>query len=509
MPGGFSAPFVRLYYNDKELSQELSKASYTYDEEGDDEFTATIQTGDPNIVDRPEYQELARIKVTWGYIGGASVTRIVYWQDIKWVFDKEGITGTLKGAEKAVALKQNSATTIHKNKTLPGIVGDMANKHGLNAYVETESSKPKPVKKNDSKYASLNDYLPLNQGPSEEEKVKIAEKQKEQRERQQRQSDEFVIRNSEGYSRFEKQLNEYYALKKVPPDDFLKRNASYVRIYRSRYKIVNFPQAGKSDFQALKEVAEISSTDPVVLDTRDDDITIRKRNFNQKPYKRYTYMGNAGDLLSFTPETKGKANKSNTINIVAGGWDGEKKQFTSDIANSDTSDTKTVLNDWVPKGGVGFVKDFGKLTGVTPADNTNVRKYMIIKDLDETKNKKFLLGPRGTQETANNRRDAGDIQKNPGTVLMEGDPNIKVGQLITIENVGKKYNGNYYIIKSVHELIPASGYMTTLEIARQGQNVKANDNEKSAKESKKLVNKQMGVDNENIRKKLMKTSNKR
>lgn len=511
MMEGYAAPFVRIFYNDKELSQQVEKMSYIYDEEGEDECKITIRDSDPSIVDRPEYQEMARIKVTWGYTSGPSVTRIVYWTDIEWTFDKDGLTGNLKGNEKAVALKQTTDTKIHKKTSLPAVVNQMADKHGLNAYMEVQNSKPKPVKKTDSKYVSLKDYFPQFKDNGESEKIALNEKKKEQARREGvARQDENIRRNSEDYHRFEKQLNDYYLRKQIPPKEFLQRNAGFVRIYRSQIKQFDIvPQAGKSDKQFLKELADQSSIDPTVIDTRDDDIIIRKRNFNQKPYRKYIYKGDDGNLLSFSPETKSKNNKSNTVNIVYGGWDSEKKQFKTDVANSDTSNTQTILNDYLPKGDLGFIKDFGRLNGVTQSENTNVRKYLIIKELDDAKNKKQFFGPRANEESANSRRDSGDIKKNPGKTLMVGDPNITVGQLFTFENVGKKYSGNYYSIKSTHEVIPQSGYMTTLEIARQGQNIKANSNDKSAKEARKLINKQMGVDKESIRKKVQKSNNKR
>jgi len=75
---------------------------------------------------------------------------------------------------------------------------------------------------------------------------------------------------------------------------------------------------------------------------------------------------------------------------------------------------------------------------------------------------------------------------------------MRVNKIITIDNVFKKHKGNWLIVKAIHE-ITTSGYVTTLELERNGAKA---GSKKYTSETK--VNKSVGKDtSEPTKKKLV------
>lgn len=99
-----------------------------------------------------------------------------------------------------------------------------------------------------------------------------------------------------------------------------------------------------------------------------------------------------------------------------------------------------------------------------------------IKNYEQTLNNSVYnpLGnnPQDAYQQAHNDRRSNELKMNPAVASIYGDPNLKVGKIITILGISKKYSGNYYIIKANHK-IDKVGYMVSLEMATQGQNIKA------------------------------------
>src|SRR5688572_5356760 len=111
---GYGAPFVRIYYKDKELDHPIERFKYTYDEQEPDECTFTVRSLDPTIPDLPEFQEKVELRITWGYIGGKTKSRKIYIQDIKPSFEKTGVALEITATDKSIELRKSNSRRLHK-----------------------------------------------------------------------------------------------------------------------------------------------------------------------------------------------------------------------------------------------------------------------------------------------------------------------------------------------------------------------------------------------------------
>jgi hypothetical protein len=138
---GFGACFIKVFYGETELTQNFTKLRYIYDEEGDDETTLTFETVERSDPDKPQFQPKAELTVIWGFIGGQSKKRKVYIENPAWQFvGKDAIKCTLSCSEKGTSLKGGTDNKIYKNKSLPQIVKEKADKHGLKGFIEIDDS---------------------------------------------------------------------------------------------------------------------------------------------------------------------------------------------------------------------------------------------------------------------------------------------------------------------------------------------------------------------------------
>jgi len=547
MENGYGAPFIRLYFKDKELDHAIERFKYVYDEENPDECQITVRSDDPNIADAPEFQTDAGLKVVWGYIGGETISRKIYVQDLEPTFDKEGISIEIKATDKSIAMRKANSHKLHKRGDALGIASDLANKHGLAAYIIC----------GDDNTADISKLLKELKDPKRFKGKKVttaldflwgalfSDKQREELKKdfssdninRQLQKVAFAAEEGVGFNRgiaptrlflnnyddFVKDLDAYRKQNRVPPPEFFKKNPYYTEVYLKALKAKmeqeggeQTPQAGRSDHQLLRDKLNSLDNTPYVLDTRDDELVIRKRNFTQAPYKKYTYAGPIGDLLSFTPMTKSKTKSDTTSAVGYGSWNATDKTFNSAKVDASTSGSPTNLSTYTS---VDLDKiilpqvSMGREVGTsTPAVSTQVLKGFVIKKFANESNDQFaknMLGPRGNANSAQNVRDNSELKYNPGKALLIGDPNITVGQIHTFDNVSKKYSGNYYCTKSTHDIDGNSGYYVALELTRQGLNLRANNSRVSSKEAQRSINKQLGVDNNSVRKRLKQARNKR
>lgn len=528
MKGSFGSVFVRIYHQDKELPYPIEKFKYTYDEQEPDECVFTVRSLIWGLPDLPEFQEKVELRVTWGYIGGNTKTRKVYIQDLKPSFEKDGLFFEITCTDKSIELRKSNSKKLHKKGDVIGLASAISKKHGIEAYIEygpnnTASfqgflnnlpQKPKPQKpKNTTSPTSNNirgtivgDFTPTpGRDATLKRSIQTAAKYK-----------------LSDYGSFVEEVEAYRKVSKIPNAQLFASNPAFTEMYLKALKAKTqegsdqTPQAGKTDHQVLREKLNGFDNEPYVLDSRDDEIIIRKRNFNQTPYCKYTYMGEDGQLLTFSPVTKSRARSSNNNAVQYSGWDPLNKTFKSNRADASTSSTQDSLSNYLT-GDLDKVYVpqifMGRVLGTpTPSDATQTVKSLMIERFEGQSKEDFtksVIGIRGNSEVAQGIRDNAELAMNPGNALVVGDPNIEVGQIITFENVSKKYSGNYYTTKSIHTIESSSGYLINIDITRQGVNVKSRSNDIAAKDAKKRINKQLGQSNEDIRKKVKTAKNKR
>lgn len=557
---GYGAPFFRVYYNKQEIKEVGDRFQYVYSEEDDDECSITVRLEKPEDVDKPEFQEKARLQVIWGYIGGKTKTRIVYIHQAVPEFGKDGIVLNLECSEKAaVLMKSATERTIYKDEGILGVLMDKANKHGLIATVEItgyEGVRLEPIK--DTGTATIKEGKLEFVKRMNTEKARLGYEKMKKDAARPRTADEQKKLQIAGEA-LKKDHDKYTKIKAEVKKDLIKQDGiatdakveqlTQLRMgntdlpdYLSGLGFTgdgNLPQAGKSDKQFLDDLGRRTSGGKTIVNSRDDNITLRKRNFNQIPYRSYEYQGRDGELISFKPMTKNKPAKGNSSAMNFSGWTPEKKQFflgQSDPTNpandpalanalnviaqdrviSKAGGGKTVVEyhtvDYFNVGIQEVDPKFPRIdktfhhsvpgevkVPVTVDDQITALERAIQNYVGGVKDKqKDLYNSMGINldsayNQASNLREENELKMNPASMQVWGDPLVEDGIVVTIVHASKKHSGNYYVGKSTHVIDKSSGYMMDMELWKQGHNIISSDDYTRAEDSGRTPNKTIGT----------------
>lgn len=120
--------------------------------------------------------------------------------------------------------------------------------------------------------------------------------------------------------------------------------------------IVSYFNGNQSTFFGLRNYLDRLPGGPYVIDSRDDRVLIRTRNFQARAKFTYSYKQENGQLISFTPETKNRHKKKNAEKISITTWDHDSKEaatFSSQsgkhtdivLANGKTLDLSQLSKD--------------------------------------------------------------------------------------------------------------------------------------------------------------------
>lgn len=293
------APYIKIY---DYLGNDITPAGvhellYVHSEKSTDYSEIHIENQDKHMADYPAFQEGAMIKIEWGYIGGETRKAVVFIGDIKFTYD-----GTIKAIihayDLASYMKNNHDDAIRTKATMDDVAQQICDKYGIKYNGIVDENGSKLIK---GKWDS-NVQLPN-------------------------------VLNENGYNTLGRDHTA------VPRTHFLK-------IYDEAI------QGNKSDFQHLDELKDNEPGGPWVLETHDDELTIKKRNFNQAPIRSYIYKGEPGTLLEFQPQGKNKTKKGAASGITIQGWNPETKEHTQ-LSVTPNSNTDTKLaggNDDNPDG---------------------------------------------------------------------------------------------------------------------------------------------------------------
>lgn len=549
MAQGLTAPFIRVFYNSKELTQNFEDLKYTASEEDDDQCILTVRSDDRSVADRPEYQEGAVLQVTWGFIGTGQVAiRKIKIMDVNWDFDKSNITGEVVGCELGVSLKYSSSDTVYRNTSMVGVAREMAEKHGLDPKVvvpgreDTQFTNPKGSEEALSNLINLGERITMPGGvgkylPAPKVMTTIDKDTTDwlKKQAENRREVDSVAKLIYGvtYQDIVDQKNAGGAINLLQVQRQIQ-----LRRYLADMKTHPFvAQGNKTDKQLLTELGMKETGGPFIPETRDGDLIIRRRDWNKKPYRSYEYGGADGELLNYKSDPKDRNRKQAARNMTFGSWDPGSKTYMEGNSNAVNDTTRATLAKYeklfdnykelvkkFPNAIVGFrdiTKELGSNKGSVSSnilgtaaisDETRVVKeirvpiYAIdkLKVLENTVNQlkgispnKKIVDPNNdgiedAYQQASNLRNQADMKRNPITALVYGDVGLWPGEILTIFGVGKKYSGNHYIT-GVDHVVNMSGYFVNISMARKGNNIASNpDTDISTKELGKTVNTEMG-----------------
>lgn len=542
--------FIRVFYKDQELSQNFEDLKYSASEEEDDQLILSIRSDDRTIVDKPEYQEGAILKVAWGFIGTSQIgKRTIKIMDIDWSFDKNNISGEIVGCELGANLKYSSSDRVHRNTSLVGVASEIAEKYGLKPKVEipgredTSFTNPKNSEEALENLLNLGEKITMSGGvgkylPAPKVKVDIDKDivQYLKKQAENRREIDSVAKSMYGIT-YREILDQKQAGQAI--DLFPIQQEIQIRRYLNDMNKYPFlAQGNKTDKQFLTELGMKETGGPFIAETRDDELIIRRRDWNKKPYRTYEYGGTTGELLDYKTDPKDRNRKQSSRNMTFGSWDPLNKRYFEGNSNNVNDTTRATIAKYqklfdnyrelvkkFPDAIVGFRnasdevgsnRGFvsGNIVGTSAiSDETRVLKniripiYAIdkLKVLEGTVNQlkgiapnKKIVDPNNdtigdAYQQASNLRNQSDLKRHPITATVYGDVGLWPGEIVTITGVGKKYSGNHYITRADHVVSCSRGYLVSLEMARKGTNISSDPTtDISSTELGKNVNTQMG-----------------
>lgn len=242
-------------------------------------------------------------------------------------------------------------------------------------------------------------------------------------------------------------------------------------IQPTTYVWVSLPQANKSDFDLLKELAAKEANGEYQFHIQSNKLHFEKKDFDKSASAKYTY---GTDIIRFTPKLKEAKQTGAANSVKAVGVDALSKNT---ISTEDTN-TGTLLGSNPMK----------LVVGDLPSQNLNENSKTTNKgtkydwDGNPLKNgsseqtpvtaKKVIAIPNSSNTEAQNISNGIKKRNNEkileGTLVIEGNPLLKLSDILTISNVALKHAGNWKIEKISDSITVSGGYITTVTLSKNG-----------------------------------------
>lgn len=332
LENGYGTPRAWIYtpdgevlrdYDGQPISKYLVEFEYEYDEESDDTCNMTFRFENLKSFELPYFQQDVILHVKWGYIvnGGKTISspiRKVAIRDMETDYDPKGLKLTLMCTDLVSYLKNNQ-TQIVTNFNNP--------------WTEKE------VNFYEKAYDSVLDFV--------EEVVKGNYKASITVENVSTRIDKIGNRKLAEYNtktglytqpvdnaRVARQIDHTFRTERVQKG----QSQTITNAIENLLKLVNTYKADEPNNQGS-----------LILDSTDDLLQIRQRNFSQNIWKNFTFYGGTGELLSFSSNTNTRKVKSDTgTNTAVNPFTKQVESINVSTADS-TSNGQIDYDEWFNK----------------------------------------------------------------------------------------------------------------------------------------------------------------
>jgi hypothetical protein len=460
LPDGFGAPYVwlktvedkdmvttDLYGNEINLNQLITSFEYKYDEENDD--TSTIKFHMPHIEQMNHFlfREDQQLKVQWGYLRPGG--------------------NHLKGATRTIAVRD-----IDSNYKSDGIDIEITCTD-LISYLKNARLNRTSSSNNFEDW--LREIVSGEYIPS----VTIQGKT--------------TILKTDAKAESYKNIAGITNLHAVYEED---------KIYWGKSKAIT---------AEIEERLGQSTKGPLYIDGRDNVLDIKDRNFNQAPYKYYTYMGGSGELIEFRAKSNiltsrdGEAEEAildkvdkkvkKTKSATDAGYDTGKEPEKKELWDKDQATVERVNNNAIVAGlkkqfekaienptdqplvdSIGFKTSIRYGGGMTSPVNRdgNTSVYMpkyTVEYIEKLPAKQVLNSPhilRARRLAILNNYILKKVErKYEANVKTLGDPSIISSKVYNFRNLSDRDKGDWYCVSVTHSITPGSGYTNMMEVIKK------------------------------------------
>lgn len=327
MKDGYGSPYIKVFTSLGEVTSRVVDYTYKFSQKEDDLCQIRVESGDPNLPDYPEFQEGVILKLVWGYLGETNkLSREVIIRNIKAAYTEKIISLDILCTDRASRIKDTSSKKVHSG-TLKEIANSIAVRNGLGLNMDGGGN-----------------------------------------------NDSLTATNVRQTAYLAKDGNFKDAI-----DNTLVAKTITYRFFDT------LPQANKSDYNILREAADNDPNGPFEITGRDNIISIKKIDTSQKPLKSYTWSGGDGELLIFTPESKGYPRGKGSKQMSSTGFNPSNKT-AFDLRHNEFTNGQSkigVVTSYSPRftsSGLSNAPEIAPSVDVTVGEDKKLRVLKVPKD---------------------------------------------------------------------------------------------------------------------------------
>lgn len=443
------------------MNQMVTKFSYKYDEENDDECSIKIAVTSSEQLNHPELRADNKILVEWGYILPTgkllkSHIRKVAIRDLKSEYKADGIELELVCTDLVSYLKSQRYNDVSSASNYDAFLKEVIS----GQYTATKTIKGKV------RFLGQDETLEGN-NPNWNKKAWIKEN---------------------------KAFNPNFAY----TDDM--RYTPNLGLFMVKDQDLIIKGSGKAITQEIKKILNENPSGPAYLETRDDRVNALVRDWNQAASAIYTFGGVHGEIIDFKPTSNVQKVDDDEIE------DTHVNPDTKQIETTKSNNTGTDYNE-LPEGVTRrdadqvekVIKIAYDISLNSPANQVNVNKNVVIKrkieysglgseanrmgttsiNLGKRRQEEFTVIPTKSilNSPYNNQKRREAIMANFVKKKMErkfeasgkiiGDPSLICGRVHLIKGLATVDNGNWYVASVTHEIETGSGYICNVSYLKK------------------------------------------
>ncbi len=243
-------------------------------------------------------------------------------------------------------------------------------------------------------------------------------------------------------------------------------------------KWTNVPQGNKADLHFLEYLAQREDTGSYVTYIRNTTLYFVKRAMKGDSALTFTYNDGNGTVMNFEPSLKESSQKGTSNKTVVSTFDPLKGDYKPTVVDNKTEEKTGTLGEYKREysdnGQIGYQgsKSKAKPAGKKPEINKPV--------LDPT------TDPTEAKNLGNHKKKKAGLKTLVAKLVVNGSPLITPNSIITMKNVAKVHAGNWFVEKVTHD-VKTSGYVTTMDLNKNGTSKGGIHKTEKAKDSNKTV----------------------
>lgn len=261
---------------------------------------------------------------------------------------------------------------------------------------------------------------------------------------------------------------------------------------KTSYVYENIPQGNRTDFEFLQYLALQEKDGSFHTFIKDNELRFERKDLDKKSNRLFTF---GQDIVSFKIQYRETSNSGAGIQSTIQNFNPLTNETTKIDVNAQNAKDDTKLGRVVP-------------SYIEYDANANSKNLQIKPNQPQSEKEKNVSGEfnfvpstlptQRIENIANSQNKSNTRKELTGNLTIEGDPTITANGIVTINGVGKKFSGNWYVVKVSHKL-QGSTYMTTIELQKNAINKTAHTNTQSsvstAQNNEIVVNESVGKSN--------------